>query len=286
MTTPAYFGDTLTNPGLRQPTGGLTIDAYGLAQAQLTFALDTYNTSNIIDAIETYKPGIPYPDNLGFEMTSYKYHFTYEKGNIAMLVVDYMGIANSNGYTDAQITGVANTQAQPIETHPNFTKITVSGISTNILAGTPTGTKYNNASFSPLPNPNGGTQQYSFSGFGISTNPDQPNPKAGVRQYLRPMLNIRGQIFFNHENLTKAYAMGNAVGWLVNSDSDLQKLVAPIVPPSGAYKKALITSVNLEAIGNPSSTPAIKVTYDLLIANDSLGWDTDIYGIWASSFFS
>jgi len=280
-----YFGDALTSPGLQQPTGSLTIDAYGLAQAQLTFALDTYNLANLITSITTYQSGVDYPEELGFPMISYKYHYTFEKGNIAMLTVDYIGVSNSNGYTGAQITGVANTQAQPIETHPNFTKITNSAISTNILAGTPTGTKYNNAIFTPVVTA-GGTTQYPFGGFGASNDADNPNKKAGVRQYLRPMLNIRGQIFFNNTNLPKAYAMANAVGWLVNSDSDLQKLVAPIVPPSGAYKKALISSVNLEAIGNPYASPVVKVTYDLLIANDTLGWDTDIYGVWPSSFFS
>lgn len=278
------FGNSLVSPGLRLPTGSLIIDAYGLAQAQLTYAVDnaTTNLSSLITSIEN---GIPYPDDLGFTMTSYKYHVNWEKAGIANVVIDYIGVSRPLGYTDAQITGVANTQAQPIETHPNFTKVTNSAISTNVLAGTPTGTRYNNAIFNQLPQQGTTPTQYSFGGFGVSNSVD-PNKKAGVRQYLRPMLNIRGQIFFNQSNSSKAYAIGNSVGWLVNSDTDLQRLIAPIVPPANSYKKSLISSVNLEAIGSPSTTPVIKVTYDLLIANDSLGWDTDIYGVWPTSFFS
>ena len=278
------FGDQLLSPGIRQPTGSLNIDAYGLAQGQLTFAVDSDN-SNLTDVIDTYEMGVDWPGGsaLGFDLRSYKYHLGFEKGGVSMLTVDYVGIARGVGYTDAQITGVANTQAQPIETHPNFTTITQPLISSNILAGSPTGTKFNNAIFTPVANTS--PVQYSFGGFGLT---NTTNKKAGVRQYLRPMVNIRGQIFFNYATIGIASKISQAVGWLVPSDSDLAKLIAPIVPPADSAKKCLITSVNLECIGTPDSThiPVTKVSYDLLIANDMLGWDTDIYGKYPSSFFS
>ena len=280
------FGNNLINPGLRQPTGNLTIDAYGLAQAQLTFAVDS-SVMNLTDVIDTYEMGVPYPDDLGFTMMSYKCHITLEKAGVAMLTVDYIGVSRGIGYTDAQITGVANTQAQPIETHPNFTVITAPAISSNILAGSPTGTRYNQAIFNQIPQTPPNPPQFNFAGFGVGSG-SSPNPKAGVRQYLRPMVNIRGQIFFDYNNLARAKAIAGAVGWLVPSDSDLQKMVTPLIPPVNGYKKALITSANLEGIGTPDPVhlPVMKVTYDLLIANDSLGWDTDIYGVWPTSFFS
>ena len=117
------FGDNLFGlGGLRQPSGTLEIDAFGVVQAQLTFALDSSNT-NIATNIEYYKNGVLHPDStdLGFNLWSYRYHITSAKGGVSMITVDYLGIARESGHSDSQIHGVINTTAQPIETHPNFT---------------------------------------------------------------------------------------------------------------------------------------------------------------------
>ena len=278
------FGHNLSSPGERQPSGTVSIDAYGLAQAQLTFALDS-SSSNLTDAIDTYSLGVDYPDDLGFTMKSYKYHLSTSKGGVAMLTVDYIGCSRGEDYTDAQITGVSNTMAQPIETHPNFTSYD-SRFNSGPLAGTADDRK-NNAIFVPQPlQPGASRPQYAFGGFGLSDTSTQ-NKKAGVRQYLRPMINIRGQILFGFTQVNKAYSLANMTGMLVHNDTDLAKLVAPVVPAgTDPYKHALITSVNLESIGsNESGKHIVKATYDILIANDTLGWDLDIYQIAPSSVF-
>jgi hypothetical protein len=280
------FGNNLLNPGQRQPSGSISIDAYGLAQAQLTFAVDS-SASNLTDVIDTYETGVDYPDDLGFSMKSYKYHISSAKAGVSMLVVDYIGVSRGVDYTDAQITGVANTMAQPIETHPNFTSFDAR-FASGPLAGTYSSPK-NNSIWLPIMNPATGapTGKYSFNGFAPSDTSTQ-NKKAGVRQYLRPMVNIRGQILFGFESEAKAYKLANMVGMLVHDTADLTKLVAPVIPGgTDPHKHALITSVNLESIGSiESGKHIVKATYDLMIANDTLGWDLDIYQVATVSIFS
>ena len=272
------FGDQLISPGMVQPKSTVNVDAYGVAQAQLTWALDSTDT-NIQAALSSYQPGAAYPFNLGFPMTSYKYSYGFDKGGICMLVVDYMGI-QGGPYSKAQITGVSNCSSQPIETHPNFTKILNSTISNNVLAGVPSSPK-NQAIFRQVE----GTAQYSFGGFGVALAADgTPNRKAGVKQYLRPMVNVRGTIFCRKSHKTAALNLLNSVGKFIGNTSDLNRMWAPLsstVSDPGKY--VLLTSANYECIGNPDAEyAAIKMTYDLMIASDgvtaSLGWDPDIYG--------
>jgi len=283
-TTRTDFGNDLLNPGKRQPSGSVSIDAYGIAQAQLTFAVDS-DPANLTDVIDTYSTGVDYPDDLGFTMKSYKYHLSSAKGGVSMLTVDYIGVARGIDYTDAQITGVANTMAQPIETHPNFTTHDIRFVA-GPLAGT-NSNPYNGAIFVPVNTPPGVAPQYSFGGFAVSNTPPQ-NKKAGIRQYLRPMVNIRGQILFGFTAVAKAYKLANMSGMIVHDTSDLTKLVAPVIPGGvDPYKKALITSVNIEAIGSiESGKHVVKATYDLMIANDTIGWDLDVYQISPVSIFS
>jgi hypothetical protein len=278
------FGNDLLNPGKRQPSGSVSIDAYGLAQAQLTFAVDS-DPANLTDVIDTYSLGVDYPDDLGFTMKSYKYHLSSAKGGVSMLTVDYIGVSRGIDYTDAQITGVANTMAQPIETHPNFTAYDAR-FNAGPLAGT-NSSPQNSAIFVPVNTPPGVAPQFSFGGFAVSNTSTQ-NKKAGIRQYLRPMVNIRGQILFGFTAVAKAYKLADMSGMIVHDGADLLKLVAPVIPGgTDPYKKALITSVNIEAIGSiESGKHVVKATYDLMIANDTIGWDLDVYQIAPVSIFS
>jgi hypothetical protein len=267
------YGDTLVAPGIAQPRMTMNIDAYGVAQGQAIWALDAQD-SNIAAAIAIFQNGHTYPSNFGFPMTSYKYSYAFDKGGICMLTADYMGIVG-NAYSQAQITGVSTCSSQPIETHPNFTKITRSDISSNILAGVPSNPK-NQAIFRQVE----GTAQYSFGGFGVGlTESGAPNRKAGVKQFLRPMVNVRGQIFCSFTNRQAAYNMLSAVGKVIGSTADLARMWAPLnsnIPD--ANEKVLLASANFECIGNPTGNyPAIKMTYDLMVAQDGIGWDLDIY---------
>ena len=278
------FGDALVSPGMVQPKSTLNIDAYGVAQGQLTWALDSADP-NISTAIAAYASGSAWPFNLGFPMTSYKYSYAFDKGGVCMLTVDYMGI-QGDAYSRAQITGVSTCASQPIETHPNFTKILNPGISNNPLAGVPSSPK-NQAIFRQVE----GTAQYSFGGFGVAlTSSGAPNRKAGVKQYLRPMVNVRGTIFCRKSHKNAALNLLNSVGKFIGSSSDLNRMWAPLTSNVGSPGKyVLLISANYECIGNPDGDyPAIKMTYDLMVASDgavaSLGWDPEIYAEAGSIF--
>ena len=275
------YGDELVSPGVRQPNGSFHLDAYGLAQAQLTFAIDS-DLANLIDVIDAFQTGVPYPDDLGFSMMSYKYAISSFPGSVSMLTVDYMGVARVDGWTDAQITGVASTTAQPIETHPAFSHDAESGDPPTehpALAGTPSA-PINNAIFVVAPPQPNGNIQFSFGGFGCAQG-ETPNKKAGIRQFLRPMLNVRGQIFFNAEQASRSAAMVANIGKTLFNESDMQILITPNDAVGALSPEiCLLTSASVEPIGYPggdgTNIAGIKVVYDIMVGGSS-GWDEDIY---------
>jgi hypothetical protein len=283
------FGQPLTPPGVRQPSGSFTVDAFGLAQAQLTFAITT-DGDNFETALQFYSQGPVYPDDLLYPLTGYKTHVSFGKAGVAMFTIDYMGVWRSAGYTDAQITGIANTTAQPIETHPNFTLVTDdtigTGSPTQLLAGTwnakAPGT---DPIFNEVKNADG-TPAHTFGGFAVSDDPAYPNIKAGIRQFLRPLYSVRGVIFFNAEKApTSVATMTNGIGRTLNNDVDMQTLITPNdILGALSHEMCLLTSANAECIGNVDGYAGIKVTYDIMIGGE-LGWDQDIYGMMQDPIF-
>lgn len=275
---------------VRQPTGSFHIDAYGLAQAQLTFACDNEQIFNTLDTIKT--GNLAYPDATGIEMKSYKYSLAYQKGDFSMITVDWMGIARTEGYTDTQIVGVSTTTAQPIETHPNFTIVLDETIgnrsTTQVLAGPPSlnSTNPNNPLWIQDTTQNSGETLWKFNGFGLTNKTGEPknnvNPKAGVRQYLKPMLNVRGTIFF--KEATGAGILSQSVGKTILEGSKEKLLGSNPVLGAQLPEACLLTSANIEIIGTPSNAAGYKVTYDIMITDakdangTTVGWDKDIYG--------
>jgi hypothetical protein len=274
------YGDALASPGILQPSGQIHIDAFGLAQAQLTFALDG-DAGNLTDAIDTVSMGVDYPEDLGFPMKSYKYAIASAKGGVSMMTIDYMGVTRGIGHTDAQISGVANTSSQPIETHPNFTAHDTRWVS-GPLAGSPGDggihlTAANHPIFVKQSTDNGdGTvgETWKFNGFGFPKG--EVNPKGGVRQFLRPQGNIRGTMFFNDAHKDAAFAMFNSIGKIVNT-ADIDTLVSPFsLADFSSAQQLLFTSVQVETIGTPTNVAGVKVVYDILVGGED-GWDLDIY---------
>ncbi|CAB5217915.1 hypothetical protein UFOVP201_32 [uncultured Caudovirales phage] len=283
-TTRKEYGDNLFVPGIRQPNETITLDSYGVMQAQLTFALDS-EASNMRNAIAYYSSGVDYPDNLGCVMKSYKYHITSAKGGVSMFVVDYMGILGDT-QSRAQITGIANCTAQPIETHPNF-QVFNDKFADGPLAGKP---PYDPLAEANVPlwveqkNADDLVVGYKFNGFGINEAGDL-NIKAGIRQFMRPMTNVRGVIFFDSANGYKGANFANSVGQTIY-DGDLQYLFNPLdVVGAQAATNCLLVSANIECLGDPNHYAAIKVTYDVMIGGE-LGWDPDIYAQMEESLFS
>jgi hypothetical protein len=285
------YGDELTSPGVRQPTGSFHLDSYGLAQAQLTFAVDS-DPANLTEVIDTFQTGVDYPDDLGFTMRSYKYAITSSSASVSMLTVDYMGVVRTAGWTDAQITGVATTTAQPIETHPAFSHEVVTEddppITYPAFGGVP-GAPLNDAIFVPAPPQPNGALQFSFGGFGVAQG-GTPNKKAGIRQFLRPMLNVRGQIFFNAENAFRSATMVQNIGMTLFDSADMNILIVP-GDAVGALSPeiCLLTNASVEPIGYPGEDgtliAGIKVVYDIMVGGNN-GWDSDIYWPAKTSIFA
>ena len=266
------YGNTLLTP-LQDPTGAIEIDAYGLAQASLTFSFDQ---SVIADVISYFTAGASYPLSLGFPLTSYKYSITLDKATLARIKVDYIGVQQETGYTIPQIHGIVNTAAQPIETHPNFSYLqdTTNYPGGAIIGGTP-GHEQNQAIF--IPNAQSG--QYTFGGFGVSKVAGTTNPFQGIRQFLRPMTTVRGVMYFNASAQGKAETLNQSVGSYLHS-ADSQTLIYPWIVYGPTYgSRWLVTSAPIEPIGRPTSStdsPICKVTYDLQYGGTA-GWDKDIY---------
>jgi hypothetical protein len=264
----------------------LHIDAYGLAQAQVTYAFDISALSGgIVDILEN---SIIHPDSgvLGFTLRSYKYSYTFAKGDLIMIAVDFAGVDRSAGYTDAQITGVSTSSSQPIETHPNFTKNTDStiGPAGSVLAGTPNAI-FNKAIFNPINTGGSGGVQHTFGGFGVETDPAlPPNKKAGVRQFLRPMLTFRGQMFFDSTQSTKIDKLVATIGRTLNNDNDAKTLLAPFTINLSS-QKCLLSAANVETIGSPvpGRLCAFKANYDIMYS--PYDWDADIYGKGQTAIF-
>jgi hypothetical protein len=278
--TRADYGNALNTPGVLQPTGSINVDAFGLAQAQLTFAIET---NYVFTALDYWSAGQLYASATGdedpYDMKSYKYSVRSDKAGISMITVDFIG--THDNWTSPQVTGVANTTAQPIESHPNFTK--KSDLFTyGPLAGKPPNDP-DAAGNVPLWVPQYDTTTdpgtdtltgYKFNGFGVNSAGDI-NIKAGIRQFLRPMVNVRGQIFFDAANGYRGAAFANGVGQTLR-EGDLELLGNQDVIGVQSPLDCLLTSCNIELIGNPDNYSVIKVTYDIMLAGD-LGWDPDIY---------
>ena len=292
------FGNGLnTVPGVKQPTGTINRDAYGLVQAQLTFTLDSADAvlKNLLTYFNT--PQIyPYDISaaLSDNMKSYKLNVSLSKGGIANVVVDYMGIDRTGGISDANIQGVVATTAQPIQTHPNFTAITDTTIGTadHPLAGKPN-TTYSNTTpnrpiFLPISADAAGVNtstvpRFEFKGFGVSTT-DTPNPKAGVTQFLRPQTTVRGVIYISAAMSTFAGNITKNVGRRLDSVSLAYLIPSSVIAESMNPDLYLLTHAGMETIGNANTgvsanTVAYKITYDIMYGG-KIGWDADIYGKW------
>jgi hypothetical protein len=272
------YGNQLT-AGQLQPGFNVVIDAYGLMQGQATFAIDTASAGSVLSSLA--QDGIAFPADVGDALYSYKAHLLSSKGDVSMITVDYVGIVGGN-QTTAQITGVSNTSAQPIEAHPNFSEVTDGTIGAKLAGYPDTKTSWvNNAIFASRENidSDGNKEtQYSFVGFGVTKDADgEFNKKAGIRQFLKPMQNVRGTIFFDGGSDTSS-SIAAGIGRTL-SGGGLNLLIPNNAAVGGAIGNdyCLLTAANIEMIGNTESPVVIKVVYDIMISGND-PWDPDIYG--------
>jgi len=287
-TTRIDFGNELNGvlSGL-QPTGTIEQDAYGLVQAQLTYIMDSQD-AQLNTVLTYYKAKRLYPLTITPQLYSYRTHISFMKGGLMSVVVDFMGIATAGGVsTWPNIQGVVATSAQPIESHPNFSKITDLTIGPpggTALAGVPPpGTAFNNAIF----NQSGteGAVKWVFGGFGVLDDEvGVPNKKAGIRQYLKPYTTVRGVIYYGESFSTAVSDITKNVGRTLDLTALGILIPSSVFAGSMTPSHYLLSHAGVESIGNANTgsganTVAYKITYDIMFSGDQ-GWDADIYGVW------
>jgi hypothetical protein len=269
-------------------------DGFGLVTMQLKFTADSDKS---YDITTDFKRGDAPPITNMENMTLHKAVASSNDG-VCTVTADYCGIDGAADTTITQVQVSSTTSQDPIETHPNFSKIQCEKIGYNIhpLAG-PAAYIFANES-DPEKNPNkahfamvttNGTQltQYQFVGFLPSRNTEDPvNLKAGVKSYFKPGVTLRCLCYTNNAELAKKTIL--RVGWanygaigainlpppyntLLNDyDSDL-----PVILPEGVKRDRtyLCTNASVEVYGG-----LYKVQADLMMSG-IIGWDDEIYPV-------
>jgi hypothetical protein len=293
-TTYQEFGQSLTQTWVMEKTWTVQHDGFGLVTMQLKFTADSDKS---YDVATDFKRG-DIPPISGMEnMTLHKAVASSNDG-VCTVMADYCGIDGGADTTITQVQVSSTTSQDPIETHPNFSKIQCQKIGYNLhpLAG-PAAYIFANESDTEI-NPNkahfaqvttNGTQltQYQFVGFLPSRDPDdEVNLKAGVKSYFKPGVTLRCLTYTNNADLAKrtilrvGYANYGAIGaislpapyntLLDTYDSDL-----PVILPDGQKRDRtyLCTNASVEVFGG-----LYKVQADLMMSG-VIGWDDEIYPV-------
>jgi hypothetical protein len=220
-------------------------------------------------------------------------------GNIANWTVHFAAIDSVEGNGETTATEATLTSAavsEPIETHPNFSKILIPQMTPS--KGTPLGGKLTetgppltmNNETNPyrakwLPGSIPGAFNYQFVGFLPQQKlSDKVNIKAGVKSFFRPSVTMKLTAYTS--NTALATDTCKYTGWATRSKAwgvfqipDAYSAIALqpkliIASDDEALTKGpswLITGINMEVFGG-----LYKIQADLLLSGP-MGWDADIY---------
>lgn len=292
-----------------QPDVTVSDNGYGLLQLQANYVADA---SLVTNAPTIFFRGAGFNDGAGslkgFQLgpklkgekwTCVRSETKGRDGGLINISVNYAAVSKLVGgvstITEATITSAV--VSEPIEAHPNFSKIQVEKIGDGKPLGgtwdgnTPPEPKYDAeknpfiAYWGPVTGSTGGVVTYNFSGFlPTKTGDNKANRKAGVRSWMRPSVTMRLTGYTTDETLATDTArktwwvVKDKVGFL-NVPLAYQKLLTDDlgtinldVSTKGKNEKNwIVTSTNMEVYGG-----LYKVTADLLMSG-VLGWDPDIY---------
>jgi hypothetical protein len=206
------FGNNLINP-IAQPGWQVESDGFGLMQAQVKFKwtnsqMNVFTTTFAKGATFQNLVGVITPSSLA-QLKVWKANYVYEKADVLTVTADFCGIdPNVNGgqFTNMQMVMTGATASEPIEHHPNFLVRNCISISPgNVLAGFPpasgwdanVATNPNRALWTPKVASGGATQGQQFVGFLPNQSIEEYNAgniniKAGIKNYYKPSLTLRG----------------------------------------------------------------------------------------------
>lgn len=269
-------------------------DGYGLVQVSCNFIIDKNKYSTFQ---KSFKRGEALSSETnGLEDYTYctvvKSQMSGSEGEIVRARVDYAGIeatmAVAGDSTVTQVQIASSCVSEPIESHPNFTKIQIFGL----MGSTPLGGLHpppievddpqNPFRAKWIPSTTGQTTSWQFVGFLPSQKTDDPvNIKAGIKNYFRP--NITLKLLAYTTNVTKATEAVQNVGWVTDGSFGPFTLPPPYdkIHDDGTFvetenskakaKNWLVTNANCEIYGS-----MYKVTADLMLSGVA-GWDSDVY---------
>jgi len=248
-----------------QPGWTTEEDGFGLLTSRMTFVYGHGSDTDSADLIRAPRRGDSHPKDL--RMTCHRATTTYNANGIAVVVAEYIGIADGNT-TRPDVSGRGNMSTDPITTHPKFVEV---------IGGTSDAPK-NGAVF--------GESDGLFRNFdavppgsedeGTANTPGYI--KRGVRSYLNPGFGISGHLYTN--DMGFATALKETMG--MSSRTGIYGgvcLLGDIQSSNGGWgqwntgdgvPQLLLTGLAVDFFGT-----VVKVSYDLTYA--PYGWDYDIY---------
>lgn len=283
--------------GVLQPDFKESGNGYGLLQLTANFAFDS-EVAGTIGLI--FRRGAEFPGGVGDvgtalaeqSWTCIRHEVTGREGNVIYVSAQYAAIDKNIGgdQTETEATITSAVVSEPIESHPNFTKIQCKSLGAKPLGGTwtdkiPPGPdeKAKNeyrANWAPISSPTPGVVQYNFAGFLPSNSNEEANRKAGVRSWMRPSITMKLTSYMTSADYAQSVVA--SVGGTTTSQvgtvviPDCYKQVNALAQGMWGYDGAksfnwLVTGSNMEVYGG-----LYKVTADMLLSG-VVGWDNDIY---------
>lgn len=287
-----------------QPDYQFSHNGYGLLQLVANFAVDTNLAGS---STSMFARGASFPTGGGGSLSTalagaswscVKAEERGRDGNIAYVTAHYAAIDKNKGgmITDTEATLSSAAVSEPIETHPNFSKILCLQIAPS--EGTPLGgtldengppLDVNDTARNPyrakwLPGSIPGALNYQFVGFLPAQKiNDDVNRKAGVKSFLRPSVTLKLTAYTSDENMASETA--TYTGW-ISSKSGFGSFYIPTPYQKVAQTKLFIGSIDKSLTGGPNWLITgvnmevygglFKMQADLLLSGP-MGWDKDIY---------
>lgn len=277
-------GDELTSP-VTQVGYTINYDGYGLATMSVKYVLDWNEDFNFE---QDWKRGDACLV-LGYEhLTLIRVSMTANEGRVITVAAEYVGVTKGTTQTFWQCTVASNATSEPIESHPNFTRLVVKNIG-GVLAGTaksdPSLT-LNNAFFVNSKQGQGALPAWQFVGFLPENDAAKPvNIKAGVKTYFRPNTTLKCMGYTTDANIAGKVSVAT---WRVFS-GDLDELKVPepysqIAKEYDSYLKVIDPNVPKPAARNwlciASNVEMYGAIYKIqceFMLSGWAGWDKDIY---------
>lgn len=280
-------------------------NGYGLLQLTVNYAIDASKSggSTVMfargDGFYSGSSGVLSKSLADYAWTCVKAEERGRDGNIAYITAHFAAIEDGS-YTETEASLTSSAVSEPIESHPNFTKIQIKGIGDgkSPLGGIWTGntppsvnttdeaTKNKfRAVWGPITGSAVGTVTYNFLGFAPNSSEKKANRKAGVRSWMRPTFTMRLTAYT--DNADEAASACSYIGFITDKkvsemltipdaydgigESGLLVTMSDVSDTVSGHRDWLIVGANMEVFGG-----LYKVTADLLLSGVA-GWDQDIY---------